>query len=78
MLEDFNQQEVDKVYYSIEKHLGEVKQQYAFRQEVMEVYNSIGVSILMDKVSVMRTMSSKFSKHDMGRVYSVIMSNVIS
>ena len=78
MLEDFNQQEIDKVYYSIEKHLGEVKQQYAFRQEVMEVYNIIGVSILMDKISVMRAMSSKFSKHDMGRVYSVIMSNVVS
>ncbi len=77
LLEEFNQQEIDKVHYSITKQLVDVKAMFVFKQAVMFEYNQLGLSILTDKVNVMRAMSGKFSRAEMSKVYSTIMANVI-
>lgn len=77
LLEEFNQQEVDKVYYNIETNLRKCYENHYFRQNVLEEYNNLGINILEDKVSVMRALSPKFNKKEMTKVYSTIMSYVV-
>lgn len=77
LTEEFNQYEVDRVYDSIKKHLDEVKWQHEFSKLVMEEYNRLGISILVNKNGVMREMSAHFNKNEMNKVYSVIMANVV-
>jgi len=76
LLEEFNQQEVEKAYYSIQKYLGEEIAQQEFREKVLEEYYALGISLLEDKVTVMRALSTKFPREKMGKVYSAIWAKV--
>ena len=77
LLEEFSQSEVDKIYYGIENNLQNIKEQYEFKQLVLNEYNQLGISILVDKVSVMRALSYKFEKNKMNSVFSIIWSKEV-
>lgn len=74
--EEFDAFEVEKAYFSIRKHLNEAFEVKRFRVEVMAQYNELGISILSDKATVMRALSSKFARQDMKKVFSTIMAEV--
>lgn len=50
-----------------------VQRDLEFKQTVIEAYKDVGVSILTDKRTVMRALSSQFLKSEITRVYSAIM-----
>lgn len=71
--EEFPPHEVEKVFFSIRKHLAEELVVRVFRVNVMTEYRALGISILEDKRTVMRALSGKFKRDEMKRVYSTIM-----
>ena len=44
---------------------------------IMDSYRNIGISILEDKVKVMRALSGQYKKQEMSHVYSVIFKNEV-
>lgn len=78
LLEEFTQQEVEKVYYRIGKYLSEVVDKHLFAERVMADYSEIGVNLLEDKGGVMRALSSKYARGEMQKVYGVIWAHVAS
>lgn len=74
--EEFAPHDVEKVYYSIKKHLAEELVAKQFRTAVLQDYQALGISILEDKRTVMRALSAKYKRDDMKRVYSTIMMEV--
>jgi len=72
LLEEFKPEIIEAHHYLIEKCLDFVKGEQQFRQDVLSEYKKIGKNILVDKVSVMRAMSTKFEKARMRKVYGII------
>lgn len=78
LLEEFDLHKVEKAHYAIQKYLGEEIEQQEFREKVLEEYYTLGISLLEDKVTVMRALSNKFPKDKMGRVYNAVWAMVAS
>lgn len=72
LLEEFTQEKIDPQSELIERCLVSVMEQAEFRAKVLDEYRAVGVNILTDKAGVMRKLSSKFTKHEMKAVYSII------
>lgn len=72
LAEEFTEEQILRSEQRIRNVIEEVKADYKFRDKVLEIYNSIGISIRDDKRAVMREMSKHFSKYVMGKVYSVV------
>ena len=74
--EEFTAAEVDKAYYMVERCLEAVLDQGKFRVEVLEAYRfqkeMHGLSVLTDKVGVMRRLGMEFPRAQMGKVYSIV------
>lgn len=77
LAEEFPQPEIEKIHYSIEKHLKAAIEKHEFTLKVLAVYNSIGASIIDEKTVVMRQMSKEFPRDKMSRVFSAIMSQAV-
>lgn len=74
LLEEFLAPEIEKVHYSIEKSLFAAIEAHKFKAAALEIYSSLHMSILTQKIAVLRALSSKFPKKEMGHVYSIIIS----
>jgi hypothetical protein len=72
LLEEFNNMEIDKVRGLISKVTASVNQEVAFRKQVLEIYEGLGIKLEDDKRAVMRALSQHFPKALMQRVYSAI------
>ena len=72
LLEEFPKEEIEKVHYSIERQLVEAIKNHEFKLQVLAKYNALGMSILNQKLEVMRALSSKFARGDMKKVFSHI------
>ncbi|MEK6878203.1 MAG: hypothetical protein AABY22_01270, partial [Nanoarchaeota archaeon] len=72
LLEEFKQPEIDKIYYSIQRHLNDVHEKLVFKKDVLEKYHALEMSILTNKVPVLHAMSTYFPKHLMSRVFGTI------
>lgn len=70
--EEFTQYEVEKLHFNVVRYLGLVKEQVYFTSRVIEEYNKIGMSVLENKIEVMRALSGKFQRAQMSKVFSVI------
>ena len=75
--EDNTELEIDKVYYGIGKYLKETQVDMQLRRSVISEYQTLGMNIITNKKDVMRTMSTKFKKDEMKRVFSIIMDSVV-
>lgn len=73
LLEEFKPEIVEAKTYLIQTCIEYVMQESEFRGKVLEYYKAIGININLDKRTVMRTMSEKYPKDKMGKVYSIIM-----
>jgi len=78
LLEEFNQQEIDKAYYNIQKYLNEETINKGFKQEVLSEYYKIGINLLENKAGVMRQLSTKFKREQMKKIYTIIWVEVSS
>ena len=74
--EDYTQQEIDKIYYGIEKNLSDIQKQIEFKNLVLAEYKILDMNILANKKDVMRSLSTKFKREDMKHIFSIIMSYV--
>lgn len=72
LLEEFKPEVIEAKHYLIEKCITFVTGEAEFRQEVLSSYKATGKNILLDKVSIMRELSSKFPRDKMKKVYSLI------
>jgi hypothetical protein len=74
LLEEFEQHEIDNNKELIAKCIEFVTKEAVFKNEVIIDYRKIGINILKDKKAVMNTLSTKYPKVQMGKVYAIIMS----
>jgi len=72
LLEEFKPEVIEAKHYLIERCISFVTGEAEFRQEVLSAYKATGKNILLDKVSIMRELSSKFPRDRMKKVYSLI------
>ncbi|MBI3097144.1 MAG: hypothetical protein HYY93_02695 [Planctomycetes bacterium] len=72
LLEEYTQEEIDGFRLYIDEVLRSVTEQLAFRNRVLAEYAALGLSIDSDKAGVMRTLSSRFARSEMKKVYSMI------
>ncbi|MDI6791795.1 MAG: hypothetical protein QME81_02845 [bacterium] len=74
LIEEFQPEIVEANHYLIERCVGFVTREAEFRNRVLDEYRALGMSILLNKREVMRSLSAKFPKQQMKKVYSIIMS----
>jgi hypothetical protein len=72
LLEEYAQEDIDHFKVCINECIIDVNGQLAFRNQVLEEYAKVGVSLKADKPTVMRTLSTKFAKNEMKKVYTLI------
>lgn len=75
LLEEYQPDDIEKFRANIDDALRQVNAEQAFRQRVREAYEAVkarGLSITRDKAAVMRQLSGKFPREQMGHVYAAI------
>lgn len=72
LLEEFKPELIEASHHTIEKCIDFVHNELRFRQNVLAEYQRLGLNITLQKAEVMRTLSSKFPKKEMRKVYSTI------
>ena len=72
LTEEFDPRIVEANHYLIEKSVQFVMSELHYRVKVLDEYRKTGLSFLSDKVSVMRALSSIFSKGEMKKVYAIV------
>lgn len=70
--EEFTPEQIDLSKDLINACIDSVNQDATFRQDVLTRYANTGISVLVDKRSVMRAMANHYNKTVMGKVYSII------
>lgn len=73
LLEEFEEKAIEANADLIEKCVNLVNAEMEFRQKVLNEYRKLGMNILLNKKEVMRSLSDKFAKNQMKKVYSLIM-----
>ena len=75
LLEEYQPDDIEKFRANIDDALRQVNAEQAFRQCVREAYAALraqGLSLTRDKGSVMRALSGRFERGQMGHVYAAI------
>lgn len=72
LLEEFTQEEIDANADLVRTCLDHVTREAEFRQEVLTTYRGLGTNLLVDKAGVMRSLSEKYPRNQMKKVYSII------
>jgi len=75
LLEEYQIDDIEKFRENIEMCIKQVRGELEFKERVLTLYDSLGLSITKDKGAVMRALSQKFRKEDMRNVFSVIIGN---
>lgn len=72
LLEEFKPEIIEAKHYLIEKCMNFVIGEAEFRESVLKEYKATGMNILLNKVDIMRQLSTKFERNKMKKVYSII------
>lgn len=72
LLEEYEQEEIDRFRPHIDECMAHVNAELSFRARVMAEYRALGLSIEQDKGAVMRALSKRFKKDEMGKVFAAI------
>jgi hypothetical protein len=75
LLEEYQIDDIEKFRVNIDEAIQHVRTEQEFRGRVREAYEELtaaGLSIASDKTAVMRALSTKFRRDEMGRVYAAI------
>lgn len=70
--EEFDALIIEAHHYLIEKCVDFVNREAEFRNKVMDEYKKTGMNILVNKVEIMRHLSTLFPKDKMKKIYSII------
>jgi hypothetical protein len=76
LLEEFDERSIDAHKSLIELLMKEVKREIDFRNKVLSEYESLDLDFRKNKVEVMRTLSKKFEKVEMKKVFSILDSHL--
>jgi len=72
LIEEFAPEIVEAKHYLVEKSLAFVLSEMEFRLKILDEYRKLDMNILLNKKEVMRSLSDKFAKNQMKKVYSLI------
>jgi hypothetical protein len=75
LLEEYQIDDIEKFRANIDDAIAHVRTEQEFRGRVRAAYEALtaaGLSITRDKTAVMRALSTKFRREEMGRVYAAI------
>jgi len=75
LLEEYQIDDIEKFRANIDDAIAHVRIEQEFRGRVRAAYEELvasGLSITIDKAAVMRALSTKFRREEMGRVYAAI------
>jgi hypothetical protein len=75
LLEEYQPDDIDRFRPHIDAAMAEVNREFDFRQRVGSAYDELrarGLSIQTHKVEVMRALSGRFRREEMGHVYAAI------
>ncbi|MBI5525174.1 MAG: hypothetical protein HY897_02490 [Deltaproteobacteria bacterium] len=75
LLEEYQADDIEKFRPNIDAAMAEVDREFEFRQRVWAAYAEIkaqGLSLTADKNAVMRALSTRFRREEMGRVYAAV------
>ena len=72
LLEEFSEEQITKSSDRITSVVREVIASIGFRDKVLSVYDTLGLSISGNKVETMRTLDKHFNKKEMKKVYSTL------
>lgn len=72
LLEEFTPEDIESNHGLVERCIAFVISETEFRERVLSEYKAIGKSILLHKQEVMRSLSAKFDKGKMRKVYGII------
>jgi len=75
LLEEYQMDDIEKFRGHIETCISQVRLEFEFKERVLAMYDSLGLSIAADKGAVMRALSKNFKKDDMRNVFSIINNN---
>jgi hypothetical protein len=74
-LEEYPLDDIEKFRSNIDDAIRRVNAEQEFRQRVRDAYETLkaqGLSLARDKNAVMRSLSTRFERSEMGRVYAAI------
>ena len=72
LLEEYAAEELARFRTHIDDCIAAVGAEFRFREEVLERYDALGISIWRDKGAVMRQLAPHYRREKMKKVYSVI------
>ena len=72
LIEDYEPRDIEAFRSHIEGCISHVKQEFEFKEQVLEAYDELGISIHADKAMVMRALSKQFARSQMKKVYTII------
>lgn len=78
LMEDFEENDVEKVRVRVEKVVDAVNEEMDLRRKIRVHYKELGVKLSEDKRTVMRHLSQFFPRHRMGWVYYLLEKEEIS
>jgi hypothetical protein len=75
LAEDYEPRDIEAFRPHIEDCISRVKQEFEFKERVVEAYDRLGVSIHADKATVMRALSKDFPRGEMKKIYAIIVAS---
>jgi hypothetical protein len=75
LLEEYQMDDIESFRKHIEACISQVRHEFEFKEQVLSLYDSLGLSISADKNVVMRSLSQNFQKGDMRNVFTIIIRN---
>lgn len=72
LLEDHDAEAIERYRPHIEAVIAEVNEAVRFREQVLSLYDSLGLSFLAQKNEVMRALSGQFPKSEMRKVFAIL------
>jgi len=72
LLEEYDADKIEANIELIQKCMDLVTNEMEFRQQVLSEYKKLGINVLLNKQEVMRSLSERFDKNKMRKVYALI------
>lgn len=76
LLEEFSEEAIDRFREHIEAVIQQITAELAFRSEVLEFYQNLGLDLRTQKGDVMRAFAARYPKSQMRKIYSLLAQEV--
>ena len=72
LAEEYGDDEIEAFRTCIDECIATVREEMEFKSRVMDEYRQVGIGLSEDKGEVMRRLSTRFKKHEMKKVFTLI------